>query len=371
MISLAVSPRIRHSPFYSSTVAAGATDFTVYNKMLMPTSFGDPAGEYQALTERVAMWDVGSERQVQISGPDADLCAQYLSSRDLSKMVEGQGKYVAMCDSDGVLLNDPVLLKLSGGRYWFSIADSDMLLWCKAVVAERGFDVKVCEPDVSPLAIQGPLAEDLAADLFGEHVRSLKYFWFIETQLDGIPVVVCRSGWSKQGGFELFLQDGSCGTQLWDTVAAAGERYGVAPGAPNQTERVESGLLSWGGDTTPQSNPYEAGMAAYVQPNIEARFIGKQALQKIEADGPDRLLVGLVFDVATEVGATWMIAERAPVCIGADQVGTLSVVVCSPRMGRTIGVAQIDRCVVESGDAVSVWGPAGLIAASITSLPFA
>jgi aminomethyltransferase len=368
VVYLETSPRIRHSAYYHSTVAAGASAWTVYNKMWMPMTYGDVEAEYHRLLNGVAMWDVAAERQVQIEGPEADACVQYLSSRDLSKMVEGQGKYVAMCDHDGRILNDPVLLKLSGGRYWFSLADSDMLLWCKAVAAEREFDVTVSEPDVSPLAVQGPLAEDLVADLLGEDIRSLKYFWFTETALGDIPLVVCRSGWSKQGGFELFLQDGKRGAELWDLVAAAGETYGIGPGAPNAIERVESGLLSWGGDTTPDSNPFEAMMGKYVDPDIDADFIGKAALARIAAAGPARLMVGLVIHDGA-VGAMKTDA-RTPIRQNGAEVGTLSAVVRSPRLGKTIGLGQIRTEVVEAGKPVEFEGPDGPVTASIQSLPF-
>ncbi len=363
-----LSPRIRTSPFYEATIAAGLTDYTIYNKMVMPTSYGDLEAEYQRLIEAVAIWDVGAERQVEIDGPDAGVCAQYLSARDLSKMVVGQGKYVAMCDHEGRILNDPVLMKLSENRYWFSLADHDMLLWCKAVAAEKGFDVRVHEPDVSPLAVQGPRAEDLIAELFGEHIRKLKYFWFTETELDGIPLVLCRSGWSKQGGFELFLRDGSRGTDLWNTVVAAGEKYGIGPGAPNHRERVESGLLSWGGDTTYDTNPFEAGMGRYTDVDCEADFIGKEALQKVVAQGADRLFVGLVVD--TDAADVWPLAARTPVTVDGEEVGTMSAIIFSPRLQRTIGLAQIKREVVESGTAVEVEGPHGHSSATITELPF-
>lgn len=356
---------------------AGLSDISVYNKMVMPTSYGDLRAEYDRLINDVAIWDVSVERQVQIAGPEAHACAQYLTARDLTNMVEGQGKYVAMCDHDGRILNDPVLMKLSGNRYWFSLADNDMLLWCKAIAAERGFDVEVTEPDVSPLAVQGPKAEDLIVDLFGPEPRSLKYFWFTETDLDGIPLVLCRSGWSKQGGFELFLQDGSRGDELWAKVVEAGERHGIGPGAPNHVERVESGLLSWGGDNTPDSNPFEAGMARFVDVNCEPNYIGKAALQKVVANGgPERLFVGLFIgpepDPAAEAGIAdaWPLPERTPVTVGDTQVGTLSAVVHSHRLNRTIGLAQINRDVVEAGVEVSVQAPGGTAPATITELPF-
>jgi aminomethyltransferase len=367
-ITLMMSPRIRRSAFYEATVLEGVTHFTVYNKMLMPTSFGNLEAELHRLMHGVAMWDVAVERQVEVSGPDADRLVQYLSSRDLTRMTVGQGKYVAMCDHDGRLLNDPVLLKLSD-RYWFSLADSDMLLWVRAVAAEGRFDVNVCEPDVSPLAIQGPKAEDLVAKLFGEHIRTIKYFGCIETSLEGIPLVLCRSGWSKQGGFEFFLRDASKGVQLWQLVKAAGQEFDIGPGAPNHIERVESGLLSWGGDTTPDSNPFEANMGKYVDVNTPVNYIGKAALQKVATKGPARLFVGLILDGTAP--SAWPLIERVAVSDNGKIVGTMSAVIYSPRLGRTIGLAQIDRQTVDAGRRLEVHAPNGVQGAVQSALPFA
>ena len=366
-IVLMMSPRIRHSPFYEASVRDGVSHFTVYNKMLMPTSFGNLQAELQRLMHGVAMWDVAVERQVEVSGPDAHRLVQRLSARDLSKMAVGQGKYVAMCDHQGRLLNDPVLLKLSD-RYWFSLADSDMLLWVRAVAGEGGYDAEVCEPDVSPLAVQGPKAEDVVAGMFGESIRKIKYFGCIETSIEGIPLVLCRSGWSKQGGFELFLRDGSRGSQLWELVKAAGKAYGIGPGSPNHIERVESGLLSWGGDTTPDSNPFEANMGKYVDVNTPEDYIGKAALQKVAAEGPKRLLVGLVLD--GNAPSAWPLIERVAVTADGKPVGTMSAVVYSPRLGQTIGLGQIERHTVESGQRVQVQAPNGLQDAKVVQLPF-
>ncbi|MDH5504582.1 MAG: glycine cleavage system protein T [Acidimicrobiia bacterium] len=368
MPPVTTTPRIRKSPFYDATVAAGATTFTIYNKMFMPLSYGDLAAEYDRLINTVALWDVGCERQVELLGPDAGRLAQRLSARDLSGMQVGQGKYVAMCDHDGRLLNDPILMKLDEKRYWFSLADADMLLWCTAVGREGGFDADVSEPDVSPLAIQGPQAPALAADLFGDWIHDLKYFWFRETELNGIPLVLCRSGWSKQGGFELFLQDGAKGNELYEGIRAAGTRYGIGPGAPNHVERVESGLLSFGGDTTPDSNPFEAGMARYVDTATEVDYIGKAALERIVADGPKRLFTGLILE--GEAPSPWPLAERTPIVAGGRQVGTLSAVVHSPRLGRTIGLAQIETALVESAATVEVKSPTGNLHALVHPLPF-
>ncbi len=241
MPSISPSPRVRRSPYYDATIADGVTAFTVYNRMLMPTSFGDPAAEYLRLTTGVAMWDVACERQVEVTGPDAIRLVQALVPRRIEKLSVGMGWYAPICDHRGVLINDPILLRLAEDRFWFSIADSDLRLWARAVAGERRLDVEITEPDVSPLAIQGPKAEEVVAALFDRSVLSLGHFRFREMALDGIPLVVARSGWSHQGGFELYLRDGTRGTELWDRVRAAGQPWGIGPGAPNPSERVEIG----------------------------------------------------------------------------------------------------------------------------------
>lgn len=190
---ISIGCNVRKSPFFDATVADGVKSFSVYNHMFAPAHFGDPEGEYQALLENVVMWDVACERQVELAGPDAEQLMRYLTTRDIPGTTIGQGKYVPICDHDGNLINDPVLQKLSDDCFWLSIADSDILLWAKGITAERGLDVGVTEPDASPLGIQGPRADDVVADLFGDWVRELKYFWFRETKLDDIPILLARS----------------------------------------------------------------------------------------------------------------------------------------------------------------------------------
>ncbi|GAB5466972.1 MAG: glycine cleavage T C-terminal barrel domain-containing protein [Rhodospirillales bacterium] len=360
-MQLALSSRIRKSPFFAAATAAGMTHVSVYNHMVMPTSYGDPAAEYRRLTEGVAMWDVAVERQVQLAGPDAMALAVYLTPRDLSKCKVGQGKYVPLCDFDGRLINDPVLLKLSEELVWLSIADSDIVYWARAVAALKGFDAEVSEPDVSPLAIQGPLASDLVADLFGDWVRSLKYFWFRETDLDGIPLVLARSGWSKQGGFELYLRDGSRGGELWARVAEAGAAYGIGPGSPNFIERVESGLLSFGGDTDADSDPFECNLGHLMDLDREADFIGKDALLAKRAAGTRRQLV-LIAIAGAPLGLN---DQPWPIRVAGTQVGTARAVAFSPRQQRNIASALIDKPHCEPGSVLQVDCPDGPRAAKV------
>lgn len=236
MFSITPSARLRPSPFFDCTVDAGVTGFTTYNHMLLPTGYGHPEEEYWRLINGVTMWDVAVERQIQLLSRDAGSLAQILSPRDLSKCREDQGKYVALCNHSETIINDPILLKRSDNCCWLSIA------------VERGLDFEVTEADISPLAVQGPMAEVVVAAIFGDWIRDLRYFWFQETEIQGIPVAVARSGWSKQGGFEVYLMDGSRGSELWNIVREAGQPFDIGPGNPNNVEQIESGLISWGGD---------------------------------------------------------------------------------------------------------------------------
>lgn len=367
MVSIHPTARLRQSPFYEATLADGMISASVYNGMLMPTSYGDPQAEYWRIINGVSQWDVAVERQVEITGPDAAVLAQILSARDLSKCAVGQGKYAPLCDHDGTLLNDPIALKLDDNHFWFSIADSDMWLWARAVAAERKLNVRVTEPDVSPMAVQGPMAEDVIAHICGDWVRDLKYFWFDETEIDHIPVVVARSGWSKQGGFEIYLRDGRAGTRLWEVVREAGQPWGIGPGAPATAERTESGLVSVGGDTDGTTNPFEVRLGDYVSLNLDDDVIGIPALKRIAQEGPARHLLGLRLDedAASPLGFRWEeITDE-----DGKQIGHMTNCVWSPRLNGNIGYGLVSREAKE-GDRVVIRRPYGPIEAGLCALPF-
>jgi len=335
---IAMGPRERKSPFFDRTVTDGATAMTIYNQMFMPVSYGNALAEYNRLMEGVSMWDVAAQRQVQIEGQDAERLVRYITPRDLKNCPVGKGNYVPICDHEGRLLNDPVVLRLEEQKFWLSISDSDILLWVRAIAKEGKYNVVVSEPDVSPLAIQGPKAVDVVADLFGDWIRDLKYFWFKETELDGIPLVVARSGWSKQGGYELYLCDGTRGPTLWDKIKEAGKPYEIGPGAPNYIERLESGLLSFGADTHPDSTPFEVGMGKFVDLDREDEFIGKHALTRLSKDGPKRKLVGVIFD-----GDPVTFNEHPWVArVNGTIAGTIRSVCHSPRRKSNIGFALLE-----------------------------
>ena len=366
MFGITPSARLRPSPYYEATLAEGVCAFTTYNHMLMPTSYGKPLDEYWRLINGVSQWDVAVERQVQLRGPDAGRMAQILAPRDLSKCKVGQGKYVPLVNHQGLLINDPICLKLADDLYWLSIADSNIWFWASAIAAERGLRVEVSEPDVSPMAIQGPKAEDVVAHLCGDWVRGLKYFWFREFDLGGIPLVVARSGWSKQGGFELYLRDGSQGTKLWNLVKEAGQPWGIGPGNPNWSERVESGLISFGGDTDGQTNPYEVRMGKYVDLHVPDDTVGIQALRRISAEGPKRHSLGIILDAGDPVspGFSWN-----PIYKDGVKVGDLTNCIFSIRVQKNLGFALISRdCVV--GDRVHSMVGGVMQSGVLTELPF-
>ena len=366
MVHVHPTARLRTSPFWESAIAEGMVSASVYNHMLMPTGYGDPEAEYWRLIEGVSQWDVGVERQVQLKGRDAGRLAQMLSARDLSNCQPGQGKYVPMCNHRGTIINDPVLLKHDDDLYWLSIADNDLALFAGCLAAERGLDVEIGEPDVSPMALQGPKAEDVVASVMGDWVRDLKYFWFRDAEVEGIPVTVQRSGWSKQGGFEIYLKDGRKGSQLWDIFKEAGRPWGIGPGAPATAERTESGLVSVGGDTDGETNPFEIRMHKYVTLGVPDDTVGIAALRRIAEEGPRRHQLGLVLEGDEPAPLAF---RHEDIVVGVDRVGVMTNCVWSPRMKANIGYALIGVA-QQAGDAVQVLRPKGQVSARLVPLPF-
>ncbi|MGI9520373.1 MAG: glycine cleavage T C-terminal barrel domain-containing protein [Hyphomicrobiaceae bacterium] len=366
MFQLSPSSRIRRSPFFEATVEEGVTAVTAYNQMLMPTGFGDPEGEYWRLMNGVAMWDVACERQVQLQGPDADTLAQILTTRDLTKIEVGQGKYVALCNSAGTLINDPIITKVDERRYWFSIADSNILFWARAIASERRLDVSVGEPDASPLAIQGPRAEDVVASIFGDWVRQIRHFWCRDAIIEGIPTKIARSGWSKQGGYEIYLLDRAKGCKLWQLVREAGRSWNIGPGNPNEVERTESGLLSWGGDTDDETNPFEVRLGRFVDLDLPDDVIGIAALRDIHAAGPRRHQLGIVLDVEDELlpAGRWL-----TLMLEGRHIGHMTNNVWSYRLNRNIGFGLVETA-CRPGDRIEVIIDDKVLSGRAAELPF-
>ncbi len=366
MAEIIPNTRLRRSPYYEAAISDGAAGFTTYNRMLLPVSYGDPEAEYWQLINGVQLWDVAVQRQVQIKGPDAARLVQILCPRDMSKLSVSQGKYVPLCNHGGAIINDPVVLKLAEDLFWMSIADSNIEFWANCVAAERRLDVEVCEPDVSPLAVQGPKAGKVVAAIFGDWVRDLRFFWFAEAEIEGIPLIVARSGWSKQGGFELYLMDGAKGAQLWDVVKEAGTPWDITPGYPNPRERIESGFLSWGGDTDDRTNPFEVRLRNYVDIDVPDDVVGIRALRQIHAGGPERHQLGLVLDgdEPHPPHASWYDIRS-----NGRVVGNMTNGIWSYRLKKNIGYALIAHDVTP-GMTVQISKSGRVIPGMLTELPF-
>ena len=267
---------------------------SVYNHVVLPTAYASLEEDYWHLREHVQIWDVAAQVQVEIKGPEALKLAEYLTPRDLSKIVPGQCMYVPLIDEKAGIINDPIILCLAPDRFWLSISDSDVLLWVKGLAIGADFDVEVSDPDVFPLSLQGPKSETLLSRLIDEPVGDIRFFRFIETQIAGIPLVIARTGWSGQGGFELYLSDSSQGERLWDIVTEAGADLNLRPGCPNLIDRIETGLLSHGNDMTLDNNPIEAGLDRFFKMGKSADYLGREALEKIAAAEPDMKFVRIV-----------------------------------------------------------------------------
>ena len=336
--SFSFGTQVRKSPFSNAALRWGAKGFSVYNHMYIPRDFGDPVQNFWNLVNHAILCDVAVERQVEISGPDAAKFTQYLTCRDISACEVGQCKYVLLTDEMGGVINDPILLKLAEDRFWLSIADSDVLLWAKGVAVHSKMDVKICEPDVSPLQLQGPKSRDILRVAFGDAAAELKYYRFLKFDWDGVPLIISRTGWSSELGYEVFLCDGSKGDALWEYIMEAGKPFGLMPGHTSSIRRIEAAMLSYNADVTLDDNPYELGLDRLVNCDSEVDFIGKKSLQDIRSKGVLRKFVGLEIFGDPFVGSN---DERWNIYLNGNQVGYVTSAIYSPRLNKNIALAMV------------------------------
>ena len=359
--------QIRKSPYFDSTVKWGATGFSVYNHMYIPRDFGSPEQNFWNLIQTAILCDVAVERQVEITGPDAYKFTQLLTPRDLSKLAIGQCKYVLITNNEGGILNDPVLLRLAENHFWLSLADSDVLLWAQGVAVNSGLNVQIKEPDVSPLQLQGPNSGEIMVKLFGEDIRKLKYYWLREYNLDGIPLIVSRTGWSSELGYEIYLRDGSKGNDLYEKIMEAGKTHGLQPGHTSSIRRIEGGMLSYHADADINTNPFELGLDRLVNLDSDINFVGKDALKKIRQDGIKRKQVGIEIDCDPLKGPNttfWALQKNN------KKIGKVTSAVYSPRLKKNIALAMVEIQQSEIGNKFEVISNEGKFNCTVVEKPF-
>jgi aminomethyltransferase len=358
----------KKSPYFRRTVEAGCTSWDLYNHMLIPTLYDDDVKEYWHLLEHVTLWDVAVERQVEISGRDAGRFTQLLTPRDLSGTEPGQCKYVTICAPDGGIVNDPILLKLAEDRFWLSLADSDALLYALGVQAFAGLDVEIREPDVSPLQVQGPKSRPLMGKLFGDDVANMRYYRCVETYLGDIPLVVSRTGWTGEIGYELYLRDSSRGLDLWDEVMNTGEEFKIRAVAPSDQRRMEAGIFNYGNDMDVTNNPFEiTGLERLVELDNDHDVVSRGALERIAVEGVTRKLVGVRID--GEPLGMWL-EDFWPVTVDGEDVGRLTSASHSPRLKINLGYAWVPIDAAAQGTKLTITSPSGALDAEVVALPF-
>ena len=364
--SIAKSRRLRSTPYTSRIEEQGVTAYTIYNHMLLPAAFGSIEDSYRHLKEHVQVWDVAAERQVEISGKDSAELVQLMTCRDLSKSKVGRCYYCPIIDDSGNLVNDPVVLKLAEDRWWISIADSDVIFFAKGLASGYKFDVKITEPVVDIIAVQGPKSFDLMEKVFGKIIKELKFFGFSYYDFKGTKHLIARSGWSKQGGFEIYVQNTQAGQKLYDHLFEIGDEFNVKPGCPNLIERIESGLLSYGNDFDNNDNPFECGFDQYVSLDSEVNFLGKENLKKVKSDGIQKKLMGIKID-AKEVSISGSLDLKDE---NGNIIGELRSACYSPHFEKVIGIAMIKKPYCDVTKIVKVDVNSNICTGNVCDLPF-
>jgi aminomethyltransferase len=360
-----LNPRIKKSPFFEKAVEYGATEFHPYNGMWMPVGYDSPVNEYWNVLERASLWDVGVQKCVEIAGPDAEAFMQLLTPRDITTIEPGRCAYVFLTNQDGGVLNDPVMLRIAEDRFWLSTADSDMYLWAKGVSAFSSHEVEITTPHVYPMQLQGPRSAEIMVDVFGEEILDLRYYWWMRSSVDGIDVVISRTGYSSELGYEVYLLGEARGGELWEILMTAGQPYGISPGSPNRIRRIEGGVLDYASDITPDENPLELGLDRLIAWDTD--FLGKAALEKVRDEGVRRRLIGLFLDGPALQKNN---EHRWPVTSASTKVGFVTNAVHSPRLDRNIAFAIIDVPFDANDTVLTVETVEGARSAARTTLPF-
>jgi glycine cleavage system aminomethyltransferase T len=365
--TLYFGPWYRRSPFFEATLRDGCTAYDIYNHMYLPGYFDDINKEYWALVNDVVMYDVGVERTVEVSGPDADRLIDMLTCRDLTKCAVKQGKYMIVTAPDGGIVNDPVLLHVAENRWWMQLADSDAGLYALGVATAAGLDAQVSYPDAYPMQVQGPQSAKTLAKLVGDAIYDLKYYWCDWFEVNGIPVVISRTGYTAVPGFEVNILDPARGTELWDTIKDAGAEFSIRPAIPSMIRRLEAGIFNYGSDMTLENNPFElTGMERLVEEQPQD-YIGKEALERIRRDGVTRKLVGLVIDgdeLTFDPIGFW------PASHDGKEVGKVTDAVWSPRLERNIGYVWVPIELAEPGNRLDIESERGHLTGTTAAIPF-
>ncbi len=366
--NITFDPRVRRSPYFEATLRYGASAFTVYNHMYLPMAYSpEPGRDYWNLVEGVQLWDVACERQVELRGADALAFAQRLTPRDLGRLAVGQAAYALITNETGGILNDPVVLRVAEDRFWFSLADNDILLWVQGLAASGRFDVEVTEPDVSPLQVQGPLSTELLSGLFGSWVQELPFYHFRLFDFDRIPLLVARMGYSHERCFELFLRDASLGDALWERLWDAGQRLGVSAGAPNLALRLEAGIHSYLRDMDASTNPFEIGLGWTVQLDSPVEFMGRDILQEVAARPLQRRMLGAEIEGPPLWNGNPL---RLSVYAGGQPAGVMTSCGYSPRLEKNLAFVMLNQPFAEPDRQVQIEFPDGMRAARAVTRPW-
>jgi aminomethyltransferase len=361
--------RNRRTPYHEAAQRYDPKGYTVYNHMYFPIRFDTFEAEFEALLNGVTLWDVSVERCLEISGPDGFRFAQLLTPRDLSTCAVGQGKYVLICDADGGIVNDPVLTRMAENAFWFALASSDALLFARGLKnAYPDLDVTIKEADVAPLQVQGPKSKDLMAKLLGEEILDLKYYFWTEAKIAGAPVVITRTGWTSEVGYEVYLTDTSKGVEVYEAIMEAGREFGIKPTGPSDIRRIEGAIYNWGADMTYENNPLELGLERLVDWDLpDEASISIRALREIRARGVDRRISGVELDGEPFPGLNDV---KWPVVEGGRPIGQVTSAIYSPRLERNIGFAWLPSDRSDLGSTFEVeseWGPR---TATVVEMPF-
>ena len=334
----------------------------------MPVQYAGILEEHRAVRTRAGLFDLSHMGELFVEGADAAKALGYALVSEPAALKVGRAHYSMICFPDGGVLDDLIVYRLSEERFMV-VANASNAAAVSDALAERIKDFNVVLDDRSLatalVAIQGPLSLQVMAPLTDLAIADLRYYAIGDGHVAGVPALVARTGYTGEDGFEVFVEVASAG-RVWDALMDAGRSAGVVPvglGA-RDTLRLEAGMPLYGNELGADTTPYEAGLGRVVKLGKEGDFVGRAALEKAEADGPRKKLVGLA------VRGRGIARHGYELFAGDRRTGVVTSGTLSPTLGEPIAMAYAAPSDAEPGTILEVKIRDQRVPAQVVVLPF-
>lgn len=348
------------------TLGAVMTPFAGWE---MPLRYGSETAEHHAVRQAVGLFDLSHMGEILVSGPEAGAALDYALVGNIGGLAVGRARYTMICAPDGGVLDDLIVYR-TGDTEFLVVANAVNTALVAAELTERcaGHRAEVADrtAEYALVAVQGPRAVDLLTPLTPADLTSLRYYAATATEVAGCPVLLARTGYTGEDGFELFCAPDRA-VDLWEVLRQAGEPHGLRPAglACRDTLRLEAGMPLYGNELTAERTPFEAGLGRVVKFD-KGEFVGREALLARRDSAPTEHLVGLVAEGRRVPRSGYPVVDP----VSGEKVGVVTSGAPSPTLQRPIAMAYVAAGAAEPGSRLAVEVRGRQEPVEVVALPF-